>query len=124
MAAIEAPPPPSTPRGAGTTQANPRLDQHGAIVAFSGFGDPPARILAMPGYAIRVMRRKRVLKAELARAKQRSSHDVGLYEAALRAADDAAIRSGFIVMAMALVLALLLGATVLQVCRISLPFMP
>ena len=120
MAAVAAPPA-STPRGAGAVQATERLDQHAAIVRFSGFGDPPARILAMPGYAMRVMRRKRILKEELARAKTRGSHDVGLYEAALRAADDGAVRSGVIVMIMALVLALLLVATMIQVCGLALP---
>jgi hypothetical protein len=75
------------------------VDPHAALVAFSGFGDPPAGVSGMPGYAARVILRRRALRRDLELARLRNSHDVGLYEAALRTADDGAVRIGLIVTA-------------------------
>jgi hypothetical protein len=75
------------------------VDPHAALVAFSGFGDPPAGVCGMPGYAARVIMRRRALRRDLELARRRQSHDVGLYEAALRTADDGAVRNGLIVTA-------------------------
>ena len=86
-------------------------DTHAAFVAFAGFGDSPAGLLGTPGYAVRVLLRKRELRGDLARARLRHSHDVGLYEASLRTSDDVAVRNGLVLMAMLLVLAGLFVAT-------------
>ncbi|HSO34187.1 MAG TPA: hypothetical protein VLT33_16745 [Labilithrix sp.] len=80
-------------------------DTHAAFVAFAGFGDAPAGILGTPGYAVRVILRKRELRADLARARVRRSQDVSLYEASLRTSDDGAVRNGLVLMAALLVLA-------------------
>jgi hypothetical protein len=73
------------------------VDPHAALVAFAGFGDPPRRLWQAPLYALRVVIRRRSLRADLERARRRGSHDVDIYEASLRAADDSAVRNGFIV---------------------------
>ena len=73
------------------------IDPHAALVAFAGFGDPPDSFWGAPAYALRVLHRRRVLRAALARARSLRSHDVALYEAALVAADPAAVRTGFLV---------------------------
>ena len=70
------------------------VDPHAALVAFAGFGEPPATIWSTPFYAARVIVRRRALRADLASARRRRSADVGLYEASLRAADDDAVRNG------------------------------
>jgi hypothetical protein len=76
------------------------------VLAFAGFGDPPASLWGAPAYAARVILRRRALRADLDRARRRRSPDVGLYEASLRAADDAAVRSGVAFAVVMLVVAL------------------
>ena len=71
---------------------------HAAYAAFAGFGDPPATVLAQPGYALRVVLRKRELRGDLARARISRTQDVALYEGALCTADDAAVRNGILMM--------------------------
>ncbi len=106
-----------------TSSAQNAIDTHAALMAFSGFGDPPTGIFGTPGYAIRTTLRRRALRADLARARARKSHDVGLYEASLRTADDATIRTGFIMTAMMLALGALLIATLVHVLVGPLPFL-
>ena len=75
----------------------PAIDPHAALVAFAGFGDPPDSVWGTPAYAMRVLDRRRVLRAALARARRLRSQDVALYEAALGAADAGAVRTGILV---------------------------
>jgi hypothetical protein len=86
-------PPPSSRSASASHNA---IDPHAALVAFAGFGDPPAGLWGAPAYAMRVIERRRVLRAALHRARSLRSQDVGLYEAALDAADPAAVRRGII----------------------------
>ena len=44
-------------------------DTHAALVAFAGFGDPPAGIWGAPAYALRVVLRRHALKQDLERAR-------------------------------------------------------
>jgi len=76
-----------------------------AFVAFAGFGDVPTSISRLPGYAVRVMLRKRELRGDLVRAHIRRSQDITLYEGALRTADGSAVRNGLLMIVMALVVA-------------------
>ena len=86
-------PPPSS-RSMSSPQS--AIDPHAAIVAFAGFGEPPRSLWGTPAYAMRVFERRRVLRAALQRARALRSQDVALYEAALDAADHAAVRRGTI----------------------------
>ena len=105
-----APSPPSGPRsGPRRSSSHQVLDTRAAFVAFAGFGDPPSAILGTPRYALRVILRRRSLRADLALARRRRSPDVGLYEASLRAADEGAMRTGLALWAIMLLLAVLLG---------------
>lgn len=107
-AAVAAPPPGR--RSSGTLAA---VDPHAAFVAFAGFGDPPSSLWGAPAYALRVIVRRRSLRGDLALARRRRSADVGLYEASLRSADDAAVRSGITLTVGLLVIATaLVAATV------------
>lgn len=115
------PPAPGAPRRTSSSQI--AIDTHSALLAFAGFGDSPTGVFGTPAYAVRVTVRRRALRADLARARQRKSHDVGLYEASLRTADDAAVRMGFIVAAMLLVLGVLLAVTLVHVLIGPLPFL-
>jgi hypothetical protein len=125
------PPPPSSPlapsmtlarRPSSTTMA--AVDPHAALVAFAGFGDAPSSLWKTPAYALRVIARRRSLRADLERARARRSHDVGLYEASLRTADDAAVRNGIVLFVMLSALALALGVAAALVARggLSLPW--
>ena len=78
---------------------------HAAYAAFAGFGDAPAGVFAQPGYALRVILRKRELRGDLARARVRRTQDIALYEGALRTADDSAVRNGFLMMVALLIVA-------------------
>jgi hypothetical protein len=91
--------PSSERRGSGALAA---VDQHASIAAFAGFGDAPPGLGGAASYALHVARRRRALRAQLAVARLRRSADIGLYEAALRAADDDAVRRGFAVLAVTL----------------------
>lgn len=84
----------ASPNGRRAVMAPAPVDPHAALVAFAGFGEPPATIWSTPFYAARVIVRRRALRADLASARRRRSADVGLYEASLRAADDDAVRNG------------------------------
>lgn len=117
------PPPPAPGAPRRTSSSQTAVDTHAALLAFAGFGDSPTGVFGTPAYAVRVTLRRRALGADLARARQRKSHDVGLYEASLRTADDAAVRTGFIVAAMLLVLGVLLAATLVHVLIGPLPFL-
>jgi len=86
------------------------VDVHASLAAFSGFGPPPASVWAAPAYALRVIRRRRVLTDGLRRARASRSQDVGVYEASLRTADDTAVRKGVIVATLLMGLALMLVA--------------
>lgn len=44
-----------------------------ALIAFSGFGNPPTSLLGTPGYAARVIGRRRTLRRELELARRHSS---------------------------------------------------
>ena len=87
---------------------------HAAFVAFAGFGDVPTSISRLPGYAVRVMLRKRELRGDLARAHIRRSQDIALYEGALRTANGCAVRNGLLMIVMALVVAGLSVAALLH----------
>jgi hypothetical protein len=82
----------SGPRPASWPQPSP--DTHAAILAFAGFGDPPDDLFATPAYALRVILRRRALRADLERARSHRSQDVALYEASLRVPDDGAVTMG------------------------------
>ena len=103
------------PRRASSPQA--ATDTHAALVAFAGFGAPPAGILGTPAYALRVTMRRRSLNADLARARLCRSQDVSLYEASLRTADDGAVRTGVVLAASMITLGFLLVAGVLHLAR-------
>jgi hypothetical protein len=64
------------------------------VAAFAGFGVPPRDIVRMPGYALRVLGRVRVLKRALAVARAQSSSDVPLYEEAIRSAHLPTVAAG------------------------------
>jgi hypothetical protein len=98
------------------------VDTHAALVAFAGFGDPPPGIFGAPGYALRVILRRRTLRADLARARLRRSHDVLLYEASLRTADDDAVRMGLVVWGAMLTLGLVFLAAAVQLLGLWTPF--
>lgn len=110
------PPAPPWPMGESpsrqSTTALNAVDPHAALVAFAGFGDPPRNLWQAPLYALRVWIRRRSLRADLERARRHGSHDVDIYEASLRAADDGAVRNGisvavtFAVISVLLVIAL------------------
>jgi hypothetical protein len=91
----------------GRPQSSPQhtIDPHTAIVAFAGFGDPPATVWGTPAYAMRVIERRRVLRAALFRARSLRSQDVGLYEAALEAADGPAVRKGIVIVVLTVAIA-------------------
>ena len=85
------------------------------IFAFAGFGLPPETIMGAPAYALRVLLRKRILRAGLVVARRQRSPDVDLYEAALRTADQDSYAKGLVALAVAgiLFLALLCIAVVI-----------
>lgn len=118
------PPPPPWPtastQGRRSSSTIAAVDPHSALVAFAGFGDAPSTLWSTPAYALRVIVRRRALRADLARARLRRSHDVGLYEASLRTADDAAVRKGVLVAVLS-ALALVLLIVAAQVARGALP---
>ncbi len=70
------------------------LDPRPGIVAFAGFGIPPENLTDMPAYALRVIARKRVLRAGLTVARAHRPQDVALYEAALECANGPAAAKG------------------------------
>lgn len=84
----------------------PSIDPRPGIVAFAGFGFVPEKLSEMPAYALRVFARRRVLRAGLAVARAHRPRDVELYQAALVAADEGAVRKGLLLLA-ALVIATL-----------------
>ncbi|HEY8078475.1 MAG TPA: hypothetical protein VIF62_30305 [Labilithrix sp.] len=100
-----------------TGSAMNAVDPHAVYVAFAKFGDPPATIWQSPRYAVHVMRRKRTLERELECARRRGSHDVALYEAALRTADTGSVRAGIALMCAAVSLLPLFGIALFQVLR-------
>jgi hypothetical protein len=105
--------PASMPRT--TPAAMPVIDAHASLVAFSGFGNPPSSLFGTPMYAARVIRRRRVLRRDLELARLRHSHDVGFYEAALRTADDEAVRKGILLSAVFFTMVTALLSTVVHV---------
>lgn len=109
-----APPwPMQAPPGRRSSSTLAAVDPHAALIAFAGFGEPPETIWGAPAYALRVVLRRRALRGNLELARRHRSADVGLYEASLRAADDAAVRNGLVfAAAISGVVVLLAGATV------------
>jgi hypothetical protein len=114
----ELPPPVSAPVPA-VSSAQPSHTQTGhgvrqaGVFAFSGFGLPPKNASKLPAYALRVLRRRSLLRRELCVAKKRGSPDVALYQDALRCADEDAVNKGLFLLgilggAIAFVLFLLL----------------
>lgn len=103
-----------TPTGRRAVMAPGPIDPHAALVAFAGFGEPPATIWSTPFYAARVIMRRRSLRADLASARRRRSADVGLYEASLRAADDDAVRNGLTFTAALFTFAMVVVAAMVQ----------
>ena len=78
--------------------APPPVDPTPGIVAFAGFGFAPERLSDMPAYALRVIARKRILRAGLTVAREHRPQDVALYEAALECADGPAAAKGIALM--------------------------
>lgn len=70
------------------------VDPASAVLAFAGYGAPPAGLLGEPGYAVKVLVRQVALRRDLESARRRASPDVDLYMAALRCADRAAVARG------------------------------
>jgi hypothetical protein len=120
------PPAPAWPMASATGRRSSSqiaaVDPHAALVAFAGFGDPPARVWGTPAYALRVMMRRRDLRRDLTLARRRHSPDVGLYEASLRTADDGAVRNGMIVAAVFFTMMSLLVWTAMRVLGGTLAF--
>ena len=120
------PPAPAWPMASATGRRSSSqiaaVDPHAALVAFAGFGDPPASVWATPAYALRVSLRRRDLRRDLALARRRHSPDVGLYEASLRSADDAAVRNGIIVTAVFFTMMTVLVLTAMLVLGGALAF--
>jgi len=95
------PEPPVPPRERASEPAlvgPPSGDPRPGIVAFAGFGIRPEKLSETPGYALRVLARRRVLRAGLEVARARRPRDVDLYQAALAAADDEAVRKGLVLL--------------------------
>ena len=120
------PPAPAWPMASATGRRSSSqmaaVDPHAALVALAGFGDPPQSIWGAPAYALRVIMRRRTLRRDLALARLRHSPDVGLYEASLRTADDAAVRNGVIVAVVSFTMMTLLVWTVSRVLGGTLTF--
>jgi len=112
----------STGRRSSSTMVT--VDPHAALVAFSGFGDPPTSVFGTPAYAARVFMRRRTLRRDLKLARLRHSHDVGLYEASLRTADGGAVRNGLLVTAVFFTMMTALVWTALRVLSgtVAVPF--
>lgn len=98
-----------------TPAAMPAVDAYASLVAFSGFGEPPISLLRTPMYAARVIVRRRALRRDLELARLRHSHDVGFYQAALRTADDEAVRRGILLTAVFFTMVTALVSTVVHV---------
>lgn len=98
---------PSVSAAAPVPGSDPRAP---GIRALAGYGLPPERLLDAPTYALRVLARQRILRRELAIARDRKSADVELYEAALCSADRHALEKGLIMIAAGV--ASVLGAVV------------
>jgi len=91
---------PTLPLQVPISRATPRpLNQEQVIEEFARFGPPPASIWQTPAYAFHVRARKDQLKHELGLHRARRAADVELYEKALRHVDDDAVRRGWMVMA-------------------------
>jgi hypothetical protein len=76
------------------------------IVAFAGYPSPPVALGDTPRYALRVLARRRVLRAQLLLARRHRSADIGLYETALTSADEGAVRKGLALIGGAIALGL------------------
>jgi len=108
------------PRRTTSSGTHEAAGSRAAFVAFGGFGDVPPGAFRLPGYAVRVLLRKRVLRGDLARARVQRSQDVALYEESLRTADDAAVRNGIVMILLALVAA---GASAVALARLLVPLL-
>ncbi|AKU98134.1 hypothetical protein AKJ09_04798 [Labilithrix luteola] len=97
-------PVPAPPMPVRRASSDVAVDARAAVVAFAGFGEPPADLFSTPAYAWRVLRRRRRLKQDLELARLRLSADISLYEAALRAADSRAVGRGIALTVFALLL--------------------
>lgn len=113
------PAPPMPVRRASSDMA---VDSRAAVVAFAGFGEPPADTMSTPAYAWRVLRRRRRLKRDLELARRRLSADIPLYEAALRAADSKAVGRGIALTVFALLFGLFGTLALVHFLETVMPF--
>jgi hypothetical protein len=89
------PPPPPKPRS------------EDPIHRLAAFGDPPTQIWQTPGYAIRVILRKRELQAEREERKTRAPAEVPLYDAALKSEDARGVSAGLVIIGVAVAIGVL-----------------
>lgn len=91
---------PTLPLQVPISRATPRpLNEHQIIEDFAKFGPSPESIWQTPAYAFHVRARKEQLKRELGLHRERRAADVELFEKALRHVDDDAVRRGWMMMA-------------------------
>jgi hypothetical protein len=94
---------------------NVGIDQSAVIAQFAGFGEAPASLFRAPAFAFKTLARKRKLELDLEAARAKLSPDVGLYEAALRMADNGAVRRGLAVVGVSAVLSVLLVVAAVEI---------
>lgn len=99
ISGLEMTPPASQQAATPVSSTQKAYDPRPGIVAFAGFGIPPEKLGAMPGYALRVLARKAVLRDDLRVARLRRIQDISLYEAALECADESAVTKGLALIA-------------------------
>lgn len=87
-----------------------------SIDAFAGYGEVPQTLLATPSYAVRVLSRRWALQRELASARERSSRDVPVYEAAIESADTDSVQAGILLAVCVAVAVTIIAVAVVAVC--------
>lgn len=85
----------------------PRPRSEDPIHRLAAFGDPPTQLWQSPGYAVRVILRKRELQAERAALRAPTPGDLALYDAALKSEDARAVSAGLVIIGVALAIGVL-----------------
>jgi len=85
----------------------PRPRSEDPIHRLAAFGDPPTQVWQSPGYAVRVILRKRELQAERAALRAPTPGDLALYDAALKSEDARAVSAGLVIIGVGLAIGVL-----------------